>query len=153
MPPTPQFTGCRSGFKWTARVLSLPLILTFSIVLVQAVFSGDYPGRSDMMIMLFTLSALLVAWRWETVGGGLMLLGTSVNALVTKMQEEPWGFYIGWMLAFLFLTSGSLKIAVSPAASHRTIQAGRILALLFAFLALASLAGCFATGAYKKFNG
>jgi hypothetical protein len=36
----PPFTGCRSTAKWTARVLSLPLILTFSIVMVQAVFSG-----------------------------------------------------------------------------------------------------------------
>lgn len=149
----PPFTGCRSAAKWTARVLSLPLILMFSIVMVQAVFSGDYPGKSDMITGLFALFTLLVAWRWEMVGGGLLLLGTSFNACITKMQEEPWGFYIGWMLAFLFLTSGSLKLAVNPTASQRAIKVARILALVFAILALASLGGCFGLGAYKKFNG
>jgi len=68
-------------------------------------------------------------------------------------SKESWGFYIGWMLAFLFLTSGSLRIAVSPAASRRAIKTARILALAFALLALASLSGCFGLGAYKKFNG
>ena len=149
----PPFSACGSDVRWTARVLSLPLILTFSIVMVEAVFSGDYPGKSDLITGLFALFSLLVAWRWEMVGGGLMLLGTSVNAYVTKMQEEPWGFYIGWLLAFLFLTSGSLKIAANPAATRRAMQVGKVLALVFAFLALASLAGCFGLGAYKKFNG
>jgi hypothetical protein len=121
--------------------------------MLQAVCSGDYPGRSDMVAMLFLLPVLLVAWRWELVGGALLLLGTSVNACVTKMHEEPWAFYIGGMLAFLFLTSGSLKIAVSPAVSRRAIKMGRGLALVFGLLALASLAGCFGLGAYKKFNG
>jgi hypothetical protein len=153
VPPTPQFTGCRSGVKWTARVLSLPLILMFSIGLGGVVLSGDYPDKGEMINGLFTLFALLIAWRWEKVGGGLLLLGNSVNACITKMQEEPWGFYIVWMLAFLFLTSGSLKIAVSPAASRKAVKLGRILALVFAFLALASLAGCFGSGAYRKFNG
>jgi peptidoglycan/LPS O-acetylase OafA/YrhL len=106
-----------------------------------------------MITGLFGLFTLLVAWRWELVGGGLMFLGTSVNAYITKMQEEPWGFYIGWMLAFLFLTSGSLRIAVNPAASRRAIKTARTLALAFALLALASLGGCFGLGAYKKFNG
>jgi hypothetical protein len=152
-PPEPPFTGCRSGVKWVTRILSLPLILTCSIVMIQAVFSGDYPGKSDMVAMLFVLPALLIAWRWEMVGGALFLLGTSVNAYVTKMHEEPWGFYIGWMFAFLFLVSGALKTAVSPAASQRAIKTARILALVFALLALASLAGCFGSGAYKKFNG
>jgi hypothetical protein len=149
----PPFTGCRSAVKWTTRVFSLPLILTFSIVLIQALFSGDYPGQSDMITGLFALFALLVAWRWEIAGGGLMLLGTSVNACATKMREEPWGFYIGWMLAFLFLTSGALKLAVNPVATQKQVKAARILALVFALLALASLAGCFGLGAYKRFNG
>ena len=68
-------------------------------------------------------------------------------------SKESWGFYIGWMLALLFLASGSLRIAVSPIASRRTIKATRILALVFALLALASLGGCFASGAAYKFNG
>jgi len=123
----PPFTGCRSAVKWTARVLSLPLILTFSIVMVQAVFSGDYPGKSDMINGFFALFALLVAWRWEMVGGGLMFLGTALNACITHMQEEPWGAYIGWMLGFLFLTSGSLRIAVNPAASQRAVKTARII--------------------------
>lgn len=87
----PPFTGCRSDAKWTARGLSLPLILMFSIVMVRAVFSGDYPGKSDMITGLLALFPLLVAWRWEMVGGGLMLLGTSFNAYITRMQEEPLG--------------------------------------------------------------
>ena len=149
----PRFSGCRSAVKWTARVLSLPLILTFSIVMVQAVFSGDYPGKSDMINGLFALFALLVAWRWEMVGGGLMFLGTALNACITQMREEPWGFYIGWMLGFLFLASGSLRIAVNPAASQRAVKTARIVALIFAVLALGSLGGCFASGAAWKFNG
>ncbi len=76
-----------------------------------------------------------------------------MNASVTKMSEEPWGFYIGWMLAFLFLSSGSLRIAVNPAASKKTIKVARILALTFAVLAVASVAGCFGLGAANKFDG
>ena len=121
--------------------------------MLEAVFSGDYPGKSDMITGLFVLFVLLVAWRWEIVGGGLMLLGTTVNACITRMQEEPWGFYIGWMLAFLFLTSGSLRVANTPAASQKAVITARILAVVFAVLALASLGGCFAFGAANKFNG
>jgi hypothetical protein len=106
---------------------------------------------------LFQASASLTSWPPNITpfdDGGLMFLGTSVNACITKMHEEgPWGFYVGWMLAFLFLTSGSLKIAVNPTASRRAIKAAGILALVFAFLALASLGGCFGLGAYKKLNG
>lgn len=147
----PRFSGCRSFVKWTARILSLPLILTFSIVMVQAVFSGDYPGKSDMITGLGTLFVLLVAWRWERLGGGLMVLGTALGACLTR--EESWGSYINWMLGFLFLTSGSLGIVVNPAASQRTVKTARILALIFAVLALTSLGGCFASGAANKFNG
>jgi len=153
MTPTPRFTGCRATLRWTARVLSLPFILTYSIVMIQAVFSGDYPGKSDMITGLSSLFALLVAWRWELAGGGVMLLGSSVTACVTRMQEEPWGFYIDWMLGFLFLASGSLSMAVRAPASAKALKVGRALALVFACLALASLAGCFGSGAYRKFNG
>jgi hypothetical protein len=69
------------------------------------------------------------------------------------MHEEPWGFYIGWMLAFLFLISGSLRVAVNPAATQRAIKIARILALVFAVLAAASVGGCFGLGAANKFNG
>ena len=82
-----------------------------------------------------------------------MFLGTAVNACITHMQEEPWGAYIVWMLGFLFLTSGSLRIAVNPAVSQRAVKTARIMALIFAVLALASLGGCFVSGAANKFNG
>jgi hypothetical protein len=153
MPPTPPFTGCRSVVKWTARVLSLPLILFISISLGGAVLSGDYGGKGEMIIFLSALFILLVAWRWELVGGGLLLMGISIMACITPKGDEPWAAYILWMLGFLFLTSGSLKIAVNPAASQKAVKTAKIVALIFAVLALASLVGCFASGAVNKFNG
>jgi hypothetical protein len=69
------------------------------------------------------------------------------------MHEEPWGFYITWMLACLFLSSGSLKLAVNSAPGARAIKTAKTLGLVFALLAPAFLGGCFASGAVNKFNG
>ncbi len=153
----PRFSGCRSAAKWTARVLSLPLILFVSISFGGAVLSGDYGGKGEMIIFLSALFILLVAWRWELVGGGLLVMGISIMWCITHTREhtreEPWAAYILWMLGFLFLTSGSLKIAVNPAASQKAVKTARIVALIFAVLVLASLGGCFASGAAWKFNG
>ena len=154
MPP---FTGCHLVVKWTARVLSLPIILFVTISLGGAVLSGDYGGKGEMIIFLSGLFILLVAWRWELVGGGLLLMGIFILWCITRTrdhtQDEPWAGYIFCMLAFLFLTSGSLKIAVNPAASQKAVRTARIVALIFAVLVLASLGGCFASGAANKFNG
>jgi len=153
----PPFTGCHLVVKWTARVLSLPIILFISISLGGAVLTGDYGGTGEMIVFLSALVIFLVAWRWELVGGGLLVMGISIMWWITRTpehtREEPWAAYILCMLGFLFLTSGSLRIAVNPAASQKAVKTARILALLFAVLMLACLGGCFATGAAHKFNG
>jgi hypothetical protein len=144
---------CHAIVKWVARTFSVPLIIFFSICLIGVVISGDYPGGQELLAGTFGLVGLLVAWRWELIGGGALFLGNSVNALVSRMQEEPWGFYIWWMLASLFLASGFLKRAVNPVTNPEEIKAARILAWIFTILAVASIGGCFAFGAYKHFNG
>jgi len=133
--------------KWTARVLSAPLIILLGVIVIGC------PGGKDLFEGLYGIVGLLAAWRWELFGGGWLFLATSVCALVLGMQEEPWGFYIWWLVASLFLVSGFLKRAANPAASPQAIQIARILALVFAVLALASIGGCFASGAYQHFNG
>ena len=145
--------ACQSIVKWVARTCSAPFIIFFSICLIGVVISGDYPSAPELLEGTCGLAGLLLAWRWELIGGGALFLGNSVNALVSRMQEEPWGFYLWWMLASLFLVSGFLKRAVNPATNPPEIKTARVLAWVFAVLALASIGGCFASGAYMHFNG
>jgi hypothetical protein len=55
----PRFSTCWSVVQWPTCILTLPLTLLFSIAMIDAVFLGHNPGKSDMISGVFIFFSLL----------------------------------------------------------------------------------------------
>ncbi len=53
------------------------------------VIMGDFNEGQPVGSEGQALSVLLLAWRWEVIGGGLLFSFVSVNAYLDKMQHGP----------------------------------------------------------------
>jgi hypothetical protein len=82
--------------RWVARGLGLALILLVTLFFVgEGLISGEMPNllvmslTEDLLLvtLLMTLLGIIVAWRWEGIGGllvvGSVLLFESINAIVS----------------------------------------------------------------------
>lgn len=65
--------------RWTARVLSLVALGLLVLFVVEtgpaALMGGTLQGWPLALALLLSLAGLLLAWRWEAMGGLLGLLG------------------------------------------------------------------------------
>ena len=74
-------TGPGKGVYWTrltARLLSLATSGVFLFIVFLAVTNEDRPKAPAipvLTLLVLTVLACLVAWRWEKVGGGLVVIG------------------------------------------------------------------------------
>lgn len=105
-------TGCRSVriIRWTARLWSL-VILAFVVMMVVTPdpYATEPVPLEDWLLMGLwglVLLWLLVAWRWELVGG--------ILALATMfVRELAWVLVKGnWMVSFLILWAAFVPPAI-----------------------------------------
>jgi hypothetical protein len=76
--------------RWGARILSVPILLLWAWFLTAHLFGdGGHASRplvpSDygiMMAVVVSLVGLVVAWKWELLGGALTLAAVSACALL-----------------------------------------------------------------------
>ncbi|MBN2550311.1 MAG: hypothetical protein JXB15_14195 [Anaerolineales bacterium] len=105
--------------RWIARIWSLPV---FALALLQ-ISAPDpnitQPVPAEDMILLslwgVAILGLLVAWRWELVGGLITIATMFMRELVWVMLKGGWlvNFLIAWLLivppAVLFLIAWRLE--------------------------------------------
>ena len=96
---------------WTARVLSLAVL---GLVLLFFIGEGGFNPvamtvRESVLMVFFLLTGLglVVAWRWEAVGGALAILSLALfyvaNWLFSGQYPRGWAFAAMIMPALLFL--------------------------------------------------
>ena len=99
------------ALRWSARVLS---ILAVGIVLMFAFGEGlnlsHFTAQELVLFVFFPLGVCLgmvVAWRWEGLGGGITMASLAAFYLVNRLSSSsfPRGFAFGALAApgFLFL--------------------------------------------------
>src|SRR5208283_2338092 len=104
------------GLRWTARVLSVLLIgLILAILLGEGFNPLNLKGIEPLQMFLFftTCIGMVVAWRWELLGGSIsvaaMALFLAVEFGVTSRLPNGLTFYLMLVPGILFLLSGFLR--------------------------------------------
>ena len=99
-------TGPDKGVYWarlTARILSLATSGVFLLIVFLAVTNEDRPQAPAipvLTLLVLTMLACLVAWRWEKVGGGLVVIGAISLGIAAYFAASVFGLH-----AFAFLGS------------------------------------------------
>ncbi|TFH36604.1 MAG: hypothetical protein E4G99_04575 [Anaerolineales bacterium] len=98
----------RSALYWAPRVIGMISAVLLGIVALD-VFAAGYPFGELLVALLMhlipsllILVVLIIAWRWERLGGGLFIL---LGVLYTVLFWDP-----GRWVAFL-IVSGPLFLA------------------------------------------
>ena len=87
----PGHSGLKSA-RWIARILGLIVVLLFLWFLAYAgaevipsLAWGDPQGVPLFAVLVAAVSGVLVAWRWELLGGLLALLGAVVIVVLVGL--------------------------------------------------------------------
>ena len=100
-----------TAVHWTARVLSVVVVLFFGFMIV-AQFVGDeeLPPRAVTLVAISAiLIGLMVAWRWEGVGGVIALGGYFFSALLNGQVLRTWPYALCLVAGLLFLLSWFMR--------------------------------------------
>jgi hypothetical protein len=113
--PVPLFR-LELGLRWIARVLSVLLIGLILVIFVGEGFNPfNLKGIEPLQMVLFftTCIGMVVAWRWELIGGSLsvaaMALFLAVEFGVTSRLPNGLTFYLMLVPGVLFLLSAFLR--------------------------------------------
>ncbi len=100
-------------FRWVARILGTLLVVIFLFFFIPDIIKKGGLQVSDaghwVMLIFFLLGqvGLLIAWRWEGIGGMLAAIGIVLSFLINFLwvhEGQNQGFVLIWLLpAFLFL--------------------------------------------------
>jgi len=106
-------SALRVGLRWTARLLGVGLV---SLVLVIFVGEGGFnPFKLSplealqMTLFLTTCFGLVVAWRWQVIGGAIStggILFLAVEFWATGGFSKLTVFYLMLLSGILFVVSG-----------------------------------------------
>ena len=75
MPPASSKRG--AFVRWMARLLSIVISIVFLLIIYLAVTNEDRPHGAAipvLALLLLTILATFAAWRWERVGGLIVVL-------------------------------------------------------------------------------
>jgi hypothetical protein len=117
--PAPLF-GFEVGVRWVARVLSALLLGLVVAMFVGVTLDGGFhplklQGVEPIQMIFFWTACIgmLVAWRWEVIGGALslvaMLLFFAVEFAVNGRAPGGLILYLIVLPGILFLLSGVIR--------------------------------------------
>jgi hypothetical protein len=111
---TPSALG--SGLRWAARLLAAALVGLVLVILVGEGFNPLNLKAVEAVQMTFfftTCAGLVVAWRWQVIGGALatagMLCFFAVESVVTGGPPRGLVFYLMLLAGLLFLLCGFVR--------------------------------------------
>jgi len=122
-----QFTHPRLsiGLRWSARIAGVILILLGFALLDRIIFNIPLSLRLDTVLQLtlyvITMLGAVVAWRWERVGGTILLMSTPVWFIYSLIAASM-SFGIE---ESLFYASIRLYALASPVAGGLFLLAGQ----------------------------
>ncbi len=99
--------------RWAARVLTLLLVMLFATMAFGEGLPSPWiltrPEKLAFLALIVMLAGLVSAWRWEAVGGILILVGYAFFALVNHQVIISWAFSLFPVAGILFLLSWVLS--------------------------------------------
>ncbi len=108
----------KGGKFWIATLRLLTKLLATGLamlILAMAIGEGGPPNpfaqpfdvAVELFAMLVICLGLIIAWRWELVGGAMILLGTLVFHIVEGTLWFNWVFGLFALTGLLFVACGA----------------------------------------------
>lgn len=109
--------GWTQAMRWAARILSLVAIALFGLYLAQSgasrlsAMSWTNPQGLPLFIaLLVALAGVLIAWRWELVGGIVTIVGAVAIIAQTCLGSGPVMFLCSLFFTLPLLVAGVLYL-------------------------------------------
>ena len=116
---TPRKARVGQILRWAARLTSLPILILILISLIPALMSYSVSARDDRIMTVGLCGAcagLVLAFKWEGLGGLLMLLGVGLMLSQGESLLYPDPFSVAFGLqGLLFLSSSFIHAPSTPA--------------------------------------
>lgn len=95
------------AIRWTARVLSILLVLFFGFMIFSHFFGGleAPPDVATLLPMIVMLAGLVIGWRWELAGGAIVILGFAISAGQNPQIVKAWPYALCLLAGLLYLAS------------------------------------------------
>jgi hypothetical protein len=91
---------------WMARLSSLVTISVFLLILFLTVTNEDKPqgpAITVLVLLVLTMAASVAAWRWERVGGALVVAGGLILSVAAYSASLTFGLgSYGLLGAFIY---------------------------------------------------
>lgn len=106
--------GWTSVIRWVARLLALVavgLFVFFAVEFGAQVFpslSWGPQGIPLLVAVVVALAGLLVAWRWELVGGVMTVVGVAAIMALVCIGSGTDMFYCAFLFTLPLLVAGAL---------------------------------------------
>jgi uncharacterized integral membrane protein len=99
--------------RWVARIGGLLVLLTVIVLAIGEGFPNPFTyafTSSELLLtiaLLTMLAGILVAWKWESIGGALLLVGY-ITATITEMPHRNFQLFsfFGYFLLLGLLNVG-----------------------------------------------
>jgi hypothetical protein len=107
------------GIRWIARTISTLgavgwLLILLDIVACEAIF-GSICFNWEMALLVgmvtASLASVLTAWRWENIGGFVMIVWGLVFATIAYVTSQPYQVISILVTGIPFLIAGCLFLA------------------------------------------
>lgn len=108
--------GSTKAMRWTARILALlavGLFVFFAIDLGARVFptlSWGPQGIPLLIVLVFALAGVVVAWRWELVGGIMTVAGVGGIMALVCMGSGTDMLLCAFLFTLPLLVAGALYL-------------------------------------------
>ena len=93
--------------RWTARILSALIIAFHVLSFLGDRLPSNLPTRDVVNLILWgiVMLGLIIAWKWEGIGGLVIILVSVVQYVIDPVLLSMWAFWIAPFTGVLFLIS------------------------------------------------
>ena len=116
MSKVQQKDGSTTAMRWTARILALlavGLFVLFAVELGSKVFptlSWGPQGIPLMVALVVALAGVVVAWRWELVGGIMTVAGVAAIMALVCTGSGTDMLFCAFLFTLPLLVAGALYL-------------------------------------------
>lgn len=94
---------------WAARVLAASLVLFFGLFLAVHIVDHDAPDTPTFITICTILAGLLIGWKWEVMGGVLVIAGYLHMGYLSAPAAGSWPYVLCLITGVLLVISWFLR--------------------------------------------